>query len=31
LALRDEFSDAISACVKDPGAGDLRVILVTPF
>jgi hypothetical protein len=31
LALRDEFSDAISACVKDPGDGDLRVISVTAF
>jgi hypothetical protein len=31
LALRDEFSDAISACVKDPGDGDLRVISVSAF
>jgi len=31
LALRDEFSDAISACVKGPGDGDLRVISVTTF
>ena len=29
LALRDEFSDAITACVKDPGEGDLRVVSVT--
>ena len=31
LALRDEFSDAISACVKDPGDGDLQVVSVTVF
>lgn len=31
LALRDEFSDAISACVKDPGDSDLQVISVTAF
>lgn len=31
LALQDEFSDAISAYVKDPGDGDLRVISVTTF
>jgi hypothetical protein len=31
LALRDEFSDAISAFVKDPGDGDLRVISVTTY
>ena len=30
LALMDEFSDAISACVKDAGDGDLRIVSVTP-
>jgi hypothetical protein len=28
LALMDEFSDAISACVQDAGDGDLRVVSV---
>lgn len=29
LALSDEFSDAISACVKDAEYGDLRVVSIT--
>lgn len=31
LALLDEFSDAITACVTDAGYGDLRVVSVTWF
>jgi len=29
LALRDEFSDAITAYIEDPGEGDLRIVSVT--
>ncbi len=29
LALLDGFSDAIAACIKDAGDGDLRVVAVT--
>jgi hypothetical protein len=29
LALTDEFSDAIAACIRDAGCGDLRVVSVT--
>ncbi|HEY2392681.1 MAG TPA: hypothetical protein VGK22_16015 [Candidatus Angelobacter sp.] len=29
LALLDEFSDEISACIKDPGEGDIEVVSVT--
>ena len=29
LALMDEFSDAISACIKDAGEGDIAVVSVT--
>jgi hypothetical protein len=29
LALIDEFSDAISACIKDPGDGDINLVSVT--
>jgi hypothetical protein len=31
LALLHEFSDAIAACIKDAGDGDLRVAAVTTF
>lgn len=31
LALQDEFSDAISANIKDEFDGNLRVVSVTPF
>jgi hypothetical protein len=30
LALLDEFSDAVSACIKDPGEGEMRVVKVSP-
>ena len=30
LTLRDEFSDAMSACVRDPGEGDIRILSVSP-
>jgi hypothetical protein len=30
-ALVDEFSDAISACIKDAFDGDIRVLSVTPL
>lgn len=31
LALLDEFSDAISACVPEPFDGDIRVASITPL
>jgi hypothetical protein len=31
LALVDEFSDAISACIKEPFDGDITVLSVTPL
>jgi hypothetical protein len=29
LALLDEFSDAVFACIEDPGEGQIRVVKVT--
>jgi len=29
LALRDEFSDAISACIAEPFDGDINVVSIT--
>jgi len=31
LALRDEFSDAISACIRDAFDGDIEVLSVAPL
>lgn len=31
LALLDEFSDAISACVQEPFDGDVHVVSITPL
>jgi len=31
LALRDEFSDAISACIRDAFDGDIDVVSVAPL
>jgi hypothetical protein len=31
LALIDEFSDLISACVREPFDGDIRIVSITSF
>jgi hypothetical protein len=31
LALADEFSDAISACIRDHGDGNIDIVSITPL
>jgi hypothetical protein len=31
LALRDEFSDAISACIREPFDGNIEIVSATPL
>src|SRR5690242_2887692 len=31
LALLDEFSDAISACIEEPFDGDINIVSITPL